>query len=149
MKIFGERADLRFDTGNTDDAALRPDHFRRLLKKGPVISSNYWRSPTGQFAERAEIQNGFWGGFYYTNLIILSHSVNRFSFNIGRRDWGFWKTSENMVGLRWLARNDVVFDFPRSKLYLDQHDIGPLPLSGDDASPTLPWWERAKHSTEL
>ncbi|HEV8542234.1 MAG TPA: alpha/beta fold hydrolase [Verrucomicrobiae bacterium] len=148
--IFGERVDLCFDTGDPVDAELGPDLFRRALKEQGLISSNHWPSATGQLIEEIEVQNGSWNSFHYTNLILsLAHPVNRFRVNIGGREWGFWKTTENMAGLRWLARHDVVFDFPRRRLYLDQHSTGPLPSSTEETPATLAWWERAKLSPNI
>ena len=49
-----------------------------------------------------------WGGETYTNLIVAG---------VGRA---------NAVGLRFLARHVVTFDFPKGTLYLKQKRLGPL-----------------------
>ena len=97
--IEGKGADLLIDTGFNIDGGMKPGLFRREVwkQKGDLTAGR-----TAQFRECV------WDGETYTNLTI--------------RTW----PGSSLIGLRFLARHLVTFNFPKRTMYLKQTSIGPL-----------------------
>src|SRR5665213_501858 len=106
-----EGTNLLVDAGYRSDGALESGLFQRevqrLQSKGKAIN--------GQHAGRMWFSQCAWNGENYTNLLIGDGGT---SFSKGQR--------ENEIGLRFLARHLVTFDFPKQTMYLKQTGVGPL-----------------------
>lgn len=50
---------------------------------------------------------------------------------------GIWFGHQSLLGLRFLARHLVTFNFPEKTMYLQRQSVGPLLMEGR----TLGWWE--------
>ena len=111
----GEETDLLVDTGCSDDGLLKPGPFRRELEE------QRWRMPVDAAPDPepnvVDLPECVWNGATYTNLWLGNGSaaVERGS-------------GESSLGLRFLARHLVTFDFPKQTMYLKQTSIGPLGL---------------------
>jgi hypothetical protein len=109
--IGGEGTNLLVDAGYRADGALESGLFQRevqgLRSEGKVIN--------GQHAGRIWFSRCDWNGATYTNLLIGNGGTNIFKGQGG-----------NEIGLRFLARHLVTFDFPKQMLYLKQTSAGPL-----------------------
>jgi hypothetical protein len=101
--IGGEGTSLLIDTGYRNDGALESGLFRRevleqrLRAEGDAVSGR---------SGRVWFSKCVWNGETYTNLLIGEGG--------------------NLVGLRFLARHLVTFDFPKRTMYLNQTSVGPL-----------------------
>ena len=87
------------DSGWLGDGALRPKYFQQWTNRAVVPTNGEARSPDGVF-----------GGKKY------------FFVNLSEMDW-----PSDAIGLNFLARHLVTFDFPNHTLYLQRRSIGPLP----------------------
>jgi hypothetical protein len=109
----GSAADLLIDTGADNDGVLEPELFRRKVREQRL------RRPedTAQDREpnRVELPQCVWNGAAYTDLC-LGNGAN------ANEDGG----GESSLGLRFLARHLVTFDFPHRVMYLKQTSRGPL-----------------------
>jgi len=113
--IFGvQDACVGLDTGDSSDGALRAGLFNREVKKQKPLLTNQWKWPDGTlFARFPETD---FGGETYTNLrlhkcpLIMSFTDARYN-----------------IGLQFLARHLVTFNFPKQMMYLQQRSVGPLP----------------------
>ena len=101
----GEVAYLWIDTGYNKDGALNSELFRREVRGRTLRVDG--DAANGRKPERAWLPECVWNGETYTNLIL------------GNVD-------SNVLGLRFLARHLVTFDFPKRTMYLKQTSIGPL-----------------------
>lgn len=100
----GEDIDLLIDVGHSGDGGLDPELFRRAIREHRLrveADSNDAREPNGAAAPQC-----VWNGRTYTDVYV------------GK--------GENALGLRFLARHLVTFDFPRRTLYLKRTRSGPL-----------------------
>ncbi len=106
-----EGTNLLVDAGYRGDGALESGFFQRevhkLQSKGKAIS--------GQHVGHIWFSNCVWNGENYTNLLIGDGGTN---FSKGQ--------GGNEIGLRFLARHLVTFDFPNQIMYLKQTRVGPL-----------------------
>lgn len=68
-----------------------------------VTRGSFW----GHLSGRVHLRECVWDGETYTNLII-------------------WRGKSDALGIRFLARHCVTFDFPKRSMYLKQTRIGPL-----------------------
>jgi hypothetical protein len=118
------------DTGYTDDGWLAPDLFRQWTNhtKPPVHGKA--RSPSGVF-----------GGDDYPNLFLKGDGSEK---RIG--------LPKNGIGLGFLSRHLVTFDFPNRTMYLKRTSVGPFDdkeaeaaekfLAGLKDSGRLPGWTK-------
>jgi hypothetical protein len=117
--VGGEGTNLLVDAGYRGDGALESGLFRReiqeLQSEGKAIH--------GQHAGRVWFSNCVWNGEIYTNLLLGDGGTN---FSKGQ--------GGNEMGLRFLARHLVTFDFPRQMMYLKQTSAGPLSDENTEAA---------------
>jgi hypothetical protein len=95
---------LMIDTGYRNDGATESKVFRREVQAQKLqteISAVY-----GQHSCRVWFSKSVWNNETYTNLLIGADA--------------------NLIGLRFLARHVVTFDFPKQIMYLKQTSVGPL-----------------------
>lgn len=95
------------DTGMPGDGALETEVFKRKLQDQKVIWTKRYKTGTGVSGMVAMFPKGAFGGETYTNLG-LSKSSGR-----------------NYIGLGFLARNLVTFNFPKRTIYLKLMTVGP------------------------
>jgi hypothetical protein len=107
--LIGEKGtNLLVDTGCDADGGMRPALFGR---------TNANAGETVQFTECV------WGGETYTNITITT--------------WPTQFQQPNTLGLRFLARHLVTFDFPNKVMYLKRVRSGPLPEENAEAGGKL------------
>ena len=102
--IGGEITDLLIDTGYNNDGALNPELFRRKVRERTLRVEG--DAAEGKQREHAWLPGCAWNGETYTNLILGNEL--------------------DLLGLRFLARHLVTFDFPKRTMYLKKTSIGPL-----------------------
>ncbi len=101
--IGGEGTNLLVDTGYRNDGALESGLFQgevlqhRLRAEGDAVNGR---------SGRVWFSKCVWNGETFTNLLIGAGG--------------------NVIGLRFLARHLVTFDFPKRTMYLNQTSAGPL-----------------------
>lgn len=104
---------MLIDTGCSDDGFLKPDLFRQVLQEQRS------RRPADPTPDREPDIVGLprcvWNGATYTDLCLGNG-----------KDSPEGESGENALGLRFLARHLVTFDFPHRTLYLKQISQGPL-----------------------
>jgi hypothetical protein len=98
---------IGIDTGHRPDGALESRLFREVREQRLRLEGD---AVNGQDSGRVWFSKCVWDGESYTNLLI----GNGGNF-IG-----------NVIGLGFLARHLVTFDFPRRTMYLNQTSVGPL-----------------------
>lgn len=98
--------DALVDTGTKVDGAMKTESFLREVEEKRLRPND--NIPTNQIAKYAGLLQCEWAGNHYTNLIIASVK------------------GENLLGLRFLSRHLVTFDFPRGIMYLKQTATEPL-----------------------
>jgi hypothetical protein len=101
-------SELLIDTGCPFDAYLKPGRFRRQFEKRqgktiPMLKDGVLHQVSPGLAQFSECD---WNGGHYTNLVV------------GK--------GPNLIGLRFLARHRVTFNFPKGVMYLKQTNVGPL-----------------------
>lgn len=109
--VGGEGTNLLVDAGYRGDGALESGLFQREIRK----LQSEGKAVNGQHAGRIWFSNCIWNGENYTNLLIGDGGTN---FSKGQ--------GGNEMGLRFLARHLVTFDFPKQMMYLKQTSAGPL-----------------------
>jgi hypothetical protein len=97
------------DTGCACDAVLEPAEFQRLLQTEIAAWTNEFRYPSGFTRHTVRFPKLTFGGESYTNVFIDQSPAMR----DGRRTYYL-----NAIGLPFLARHLVTFDFPDRKMYL-------------------------------
>jgi hypothetical protein len=111
--VGGEDPNLLIDTGCSDDGFLKPELFRREVREQKL------RVPEGAAQSREPNIVGLprcvWNGATYADLCLGNG-----------KDSPEGESGENALGLRFLARHLVTFDFPHRILYLKQTRSGPL-----------------------
>jgi hypothetical protein len=111
--VGGEDVDLLIDTGANWDSALAPGLFRREVRAQKLRENE----DAAQDPEPNSISlpQCVWNGATYTSIWLGNgaDSADRAS-------------GENLLGLRFLARHFVTFDFPRRTMYLKRTSSGPL-----------------------
>ncbi|OHB64015.1 MAG: hypothetical protein A2Y77_16195 [Planctomycetes bacterium RBG_13_62_9] len=108
-----QEADLLIDTGYDRDGALTPELFRQKIREHTLqmeADANDAREPKVAYLPKC-----VWSGNTYTDLAIAN---GRHATEPDR--------GGNLLGLRFLARHLVTFDFPRRTMYLKQRSTGPL-----------------------
>ncbi|MBP7054033.1 MAG: hypothetical protein KBE65_23740 [Phycisphaerae bacterium] len=111
--VGAEEIDLLIDTGHGDDGALEPEILRREIQARTLrveTDVNDANEP-----KAAYLAGCIWSGESYKDLVIGNGR------NTTASDDG-----ENSLGLRFLARHLVTFDFPHRTLYLKRIRSGPL-----------------------
>lgn len=109
--IGEEGTNLLVDAGYRGDGALESGLFQREVQRLRTEGKAIY----GQHAGRIWFSKCVWNGQTYTNLLIGDGGTN------------FWKgQGGNEIGLRFLARHLVTFDFPKQIMYLNQTSVGPL-----------------------
>jgi hypothetical protein len=98
------------DTGDPNDGWLVPKVFERELQSQKGVVTKKSQTSAGNQIRMAKFPSGAFGGETYTNL------------NVGENPDG------NIIGLRFLARNLVTFNFPKRVMYLKQERAGPLEM---------------------
>lgn len=146
----GVDGDLLIDTGANCDGLLEPGLFRREAREQRL------RIPADSDKEPNDLglPQRVWSGNTYTSLWVR----NGASSTDG-------ESGENSLGLRFLARHLVTFDFPHRTMYLKQVRRGPLldaelaaavKAAGKSAYPRvrrllkngqLPGWPKGEHGT--
>ena len=142
--IGGEGTSLLVDTGCAADGLLESGLFRRspleqrLRADGDAASS--------QASGYVWFRKCVWNGASYTNLLIGNGGSDLSRGN-----------GENLIGLRFLARHLVTFDFPTRALYLKQRSVGPLVDENTEAATgflnnlkgnnQLPGWSQSDKGT--
>ena|SRR2546425_457067 len=91
--------DSIIDTGDWSDGALHSELFQKW--------TNRCATTGGSFPLEASAPNGVFGGETYPDLMLKPH----------------W---QNFIGLRFLARHLVTFNFPRGTMFLQRQTVGPL-----------------------
>jgi hypothetical protein len=118
-RIAGGGADQRFmiDTGS-DSSSLKADVFETLLKKGALRtgSVSLLQSAAGTTATRTGRASALTVGPFEHRAIVFTSPCTR-----------------NLLGLQYLLRYTVTFDFPAGKMYLKKGERFGSPDS-DDAS---------------
>jgi hypothetical protein len=109
----GPDCDLCIDTGANGDGALEPQLFRRELEARRSRAGS--DAPQDQEPNSVELPQCVWSGGTYTDL------------HLGKgRDSKEGDRGESSLGLAFLARHLVTFDFPHRIMYLRQTRRGPL-----------------------
>jgi hypothetical protein len=103
-------AQIGVDTGNYDDGALGSREFRQAVDNQDDIFIRQWKAPGGLLNRVGYFDNGVFGGERYTDLLLMENPNGR-----------------NYIGLRFLARHLVTFDFPNQRLYLKKISSDPIP----------------------
>jgi hypothetical protein len=118
------------DTGCGDvDVMLKSSLFRRAVKKQTPVFEGQYTTSSGKQKHAAGFERGVLGGQTYTNLLMVEWS-------------GVWPDGD-LIGLPFLARNLVTFNFPKRVMYLKQQRVAP---SGPGVFLVL---EAAKYLQEL
>jgi hypothetical protein len=97
------------DTGCACDAVLAPAEFQRLVRDAGDAWTNEFRYPSGFTRHTVRFSKLTFGGESYTNVFIDQAPPIR----AGRRTYYL-----SAIGLPFLARHLVTFDFPNRKMYL-------------------------------
>lgn len=103
--IVGEQGShLCIDSGCNIDGGLQQDFFQKAVReqKGDLTKEVH-----------ARFASCVWDGRNYTNIFV--------------RTWSNNAEAPNLMGLSFLARHLVTYDFPHQTLYLKQTRTGPLP----------------------
>jgi hypothetical protein len=112
--LVGEQdVDLLIDTGANWDSALEPELFRRQVRE-QRLRQNEEATPAPE-PNSISLPQCVWNGAAYTNLWLGNGA-----------DSADRTRGENLLGLRFLARHLVTFDFPRRTMYLKRTSTGPL-----------------------
>jgi hypothetical protein len=116
MDFFGQGSVYaRLDTGFIGgvDVSVSPRQFRNVVKRQTPVEMV---TPEGQTMQTACVgcfEKAAFGGETYTNFAIAKWS----SVSLSAR---------TLIGLQFLGRHCVTFDFPKRMLYLKQESVGPL-----------------------
>lgn len=102
------------DTGCACDGVLEPREFQSALLRQKVLWTNEFKYPTGFVRHTALLQQVTLGGKTYTNVFIDQCPA------ITAKGRTYYL---NAIGLPFLARHLVTFDFPSHTMYLKRCDI--------------------------
>ena len=103
------------DTGGVggDDATVNSSLFQQVLKvQRPLLEGHATKSGS-KAKSMALLSKGMIGGMTYNNITLFKWD-------------GISWLNDNLLGLQFLARNLVTFNFPKQVMYLKQENIGPL-----------------------
>jgi hypothetical protein len=112
--LGGTTTNVIIDTGNYSDGMASGRAIRQNAKGsysgGLIKRTKHFLAVKGWVNRPVNSLNCVWDGNTYTNLVIRR----------GPPDYPDW------IGLRFLARHLVTFDFPHAAMYLKQTSTGPL-----------------------
>ena len=97
------------DTAAYDDGALGAKAFQQEVSKQNDVFIRQWKNAAGTQTRESRFHEGTFGSDAYRDLILME-----------------CPTGENFIGLRFLARHLVTFNFPKRMLYLKRVSIVPL-----------------------
>jgi len=102
------------DTADYDDGALDAKTFQRQLQpQRPGATTHEWTDSLCRHVRELNLSGITFRGQAYTNLVL--------------RDCTFSSDPKmNVIGLRFLARHLVTFDFSKNRMYLKQNSVGAL-----------------------
>lgn len=107
---------LRFfpDTGDYEDGALKPKLWKQQLRGKTPAKPGEIENMKGKLQRKIFLPEMVYGGETYTNVVMKDCFVGN-------------TANGNMIGLRFLTRNLVTFNFPKQTMYLKPVSAGPLP----------------------
>ncbi len=108
-----EEIDLLIDTGHGDDGALEPGILRREVQARRLRAEH--EANDANEPKAAYLTECTWNGERYKKLVLGNGRSTKESDD-----------GENSLGLRFLARHLVTFDFPHKTMYLKKTHSGPL-----------------------
>lgn len=112
--LLGKSGRTMADTGDYQDGALDAKTFQIQLQaqsRGP--STQKWADASDKHHRQLHLPEITFENHTYTNLVL--------------GDCAFSSDPKmNLIGLRFLARHLVIFDFPNNRVYLKQNSVGPL-----------------------
>jgi hypothetical protein len=125
LDFYGQRERFIVDTGDFSDGTLKPATMERVLKAQAhpatvQISTN--TLPTRRDYVHT-LPEYYVGGKRYTNVTLASADTGPAGKPLG---------GGNAIGLRFLARHRVTFDFPGRTMYLKPTDAGPIRMITDE-----------------
>jgi hypothetical protein len=107
--LFQERSsDLLVDTGCFADGCLDPRRFKAAVRDQKVDLMPVKGWPDGNALEFADVPKCVWDGETYTDILVGKQS------------------HQNLIGMRFLARHLVTFNFPKGVMYLKCITSAPL-----------------------
>jgi hypothetical protein len=105
--LGAKEANSQIDTGDSSDGALASKLLEQALAEAQAVWTNQVKKPTGTVARRAFFPEGVFGSETYPDLMLKPHF-------------------QNTIGLRFLARHLVTFNFPKRTMFLQRQTVGPL-----------------------
>jgi hypothetical protein len=133
MDFYGRQgAVFLVDTADYTDGALRSELFQLVLEKQSAVWIRQGRTSVGTLNRIVYPEECQLARSTYTNLVFRDCSVGSSS-------------SENILGLRFLARHLVTFNFPKSVMYLKTTTFAPLE---DDTSTIQPNLQGGAHGRQ-
>ncbi len=97
------------DTGDPNDGALASNAFDERLQAQPDATLKAYQAPTGKVGRAAAFPTACFADQTYADLRLLEHPLG-----------------VNTIGLRFLARHLVTFNFPKGTMYLKRESVQPL-----------------------
>jgi len=115
MNLMGVKgARTMVDTGDYQDGALEAQTFQRQLQsQNHGASLHEWADASGRRQSWLYLPEITFRNHTYTNLVLEDCAFSS-------------DPTMNTIGLRFLARHLVIFDFPNNRLFLKQKSVGPL-----------------------
>jgi hypothetical protein len=112
MDFFKEKnVRFRLDTAEYNDGALSSDLFALALQKQKSVWTLQWNTSNGTPIRQAYLSECVLNNETYTNLVFWDCSMGAIQ-------------NRNIIGLHFLARNLVTFNFPKRIMYLKHEDDG-------------------------
>jgi hypothetical protein len=111
MDFCGGKIWFGLDTGDYLDGTLKSSLLERVTKMQKAARVIERQDKSGASQRNFYFSEFALGGTTYTNLVIHKNSNG---------------INANMLGVRFLARNLVTFNFPKQTMYLKQTSVGPL-----------------------
>ncbi|HEY5233351.1 MAG TPA: hypothetical protein VIK59_04045 [Verrucomicrobiae bacterium] len=111
MDFCGKDVWFGLDTGDYTDGTLKSALLDRTMKTHSPDKVLQTKPETGGTRSKIYFSELEFGGETYTNLLIHKSSDG---------------PDNNALGLQFLARNLVTFNFPKRTMYLKQISVGPL-----------------------
>jgi hypothetical protein len=102
------------DTGDPNDGSLEKKLYQKELQKQSDAKTKRYETSTGKSGIAALFPTGVFGNETYSKLKVLENP-----------------DGDNYIGLRFLARHLVTFNFPKGMMYLRRQSIDP---PADDSS---------------
>ena len=102
-----KRSGSLIDTGDWSDGALETKLLQQALDEGKATWTNHVAWSTGPAERLLFVSQAAFGGETYSDLLLVPHA-------------------RNSIGLRFLARHLVTFNFPKRTMYLQRRSEGPM-----------------------